>query len=1039
MSNEFKFVKVEDFFKNSKDWIKLNKAQFSNYDENEKVLSLICENNSHESCAMIIQFPRKDTFRMRFNPSKVTSEEYSHQNTRSIIGNSFDELIHTFPNFTTKYDYDTENNIVQITTFEEEDKPYMKMIITLTDFNLKVYKCNQNNEEILVLSTDDYGIRYDKFCSYNGIHEYSIVLPFVKPFTAKYIGFGETGGKKLYKNAKQLTYMNYDNMMYKQVYGRGALDDREPLYHNNPFFMEFYGTPTEDIVCGLFMDNASESFVDVGYSNSQRYMLGTLLGDLDCYFFLGQNAQEVMTAYLSFVGTARLKPRYVLGYHQGCYGYEKRDHLEKVVEDYRRYQIPIDGLHVDVDLQRNYETFTIDEERFPNPKEMFSKLKEKGIKCCTNITPIISNQNSNYETYKSGLEKGYFVTDERVLPCAPNEENYQDFDFGKESIRTIDDIVNQPNKNPIQKKAFNNIVNNYNSGKPYEGAVYYGGDRGVLGHYPDFARSEVRKWWGEQYNYLFEQGLEFVWQDMTSPAIMPYLGDMRSFPFKLLITDDFLKKYNYTEGNDPQDQQRTKSPAIKVWSLYPYNLHKATFMGLNDLPSRANKRNFIIGRGGFTGMHRYAGLWTGDNASTWDFLKINVAQVLALGISGEPITGEDTGGFMASRDGEQWVDPELFIRWMIVGSFLPWFRNHYIKKSSKLFQEPYKFQTVIDEVPPSERPMYNYVLKVTKYYIEQRYRLMQLFYDAMFENTFTGMPIVRPLFLNDWTDKAIFNDKIAFLNNEFFVGKDLLVAPILDKQCDENMQGRRDVYLPAGSNWYCFMGNKRPLLYPVEGGTTIFDYDAHISDDKNHIGFVCPVFVRAGAVIPTIELEQYVGEKNAKGEANPITINIYPGAHGQYTMYLDDGVSRSSAPTSNENYGVSHSSAPIYNKSQDIDPMAKGEYREVLIKHNYIDVKHREININRTYDNYTPKYEDFFFVAILHDEGELNEHYTQPLKRVTIGDKEISIITEGNIDQRSASLWNSDENKWYFNENINISFIKVFDNNKNFKINIEYM
>ncbi len=1020
-----KFIKVEDFFNSSKFWSKLDNANSPTYDENQKVLSLIFKTNSDENCAMVIHFPKKDTFRLRFNPCKITPEEYSKQNTRSIVNDSFDELIKNFNDFKTKYDYDTKNNVVQVITFEE-DKAYMKLVITLNNFHMEVFKYNQNNEEILVSSTDDYGVRYNKISSYNGIDEYSIVYSFVKPFTAKYIGFGETGGKTLCKNAKQITYMNYDNMMYKQIYGRGALDDREPLYHNNPFFMEFYGEPAEDSVSGIFIDNASESFVDVGYSNSERYMIGTLLGDLDFYFFLGNNAEEVMSSYVSFVGTARLKPRYILGYHQGCYGYEKRSDLEEVVEDYRNYQIPIDGLHVDVDLQKNYETFTIDENKFPNPKEMFGKLRKQGIKCCTNITPIISNQDNNYATYKSGLEKGYFVTDNRVLPCASSEESYQDFNFGTEAIKTIDDIVNQKDKNPIQEKVFKNIVNNYNSGNPYEGAVYYGGDRGVIGHYPDFGRKEVREWWGEQYSYLFEQGLEFVWQDMTSPAIMPYLGDMRSFPFKLLITNDFLKKYDYadSEGNDTKDDQYQKSPAIKVWSLYPYNLHKATFHGLNNLPCRINKRNFIIGRGGFTGMHRFAGLWTGDNASTWDFLKINVAQVLALGISGEPITGEDTGGFMASRDGEQWVDPELFIRWMVVGSFLPWFRNHYIKKGSKLFQEPYKFQTVINKVSPSERPMYSYVLKVTKYYIEQRYRLMQVFYDAMFDNTSTGMAIVRPLFLNDWKDKALFNDKIDFLNNEFFLGKDLLVAPILDKQCDENMQGKRDVYLPSGNSWYCFMDNQRPLLSLIEGGTTIFDYDAHISDDDSHIGFICPTFVRAGAIIPTIELEQYVGEKNEKGQANPITINIYPSADGKYTMYLDDGVSRSSAP--------------ICDESQGGDPMAKGEYREVLIKHSYTDAKHREVNINRVYDNYTPKYEDFFFVAILYDEKELSEKGVSPVEKITINEKEISIITDGNIDKRSAALSGSNENKWYFNENINISFIKVFDNSKNLKINLQY-
>lgn len=1029
-TNGFKFVKVEEFFNQSKKWTKLTKVISPDYDDKLKVLSLNFENDTNDNCLVVIHFPSKDTFRFRFNPSKTNNEDYSNHNTRAIVMDSFDELIKNIPDFTLQYDFDKKTNTVQLTTFEKKDKPYMKMVIELDNFEMTVYKYNDINKEILVLSTDNYGTRFNKLCSYDGIDEYSIVQAFVKPFTAKYIGFGETGGKTLCKNGSQLTYMNYDNMKYEQIYKRGPLDDREALYHTNPFFMQFYGVPAEDIVCGLFIDNVSESFVDVGYSNAERYMIGSLLGDLDFYFFLGRNAEDVMSSYVSFVGTARLKPRYVLGYHQGCYGYECRQDLETVINDYRKYQIPIDGLHVDVDLQKNYRTFTIDEEKFPNPKEMFSNLRSQGIKCCTNITPIISNENQDltYGTYASGIANKYFVTDNRVLPCDDvKNDMYQDFNFGSETIKTIEEVVNKPDKNPIEEKAFNHILNNYNSGSPYEGAVYYGGDRGITGHYPDFGRKEVRRWWGEQYKYLFDQGLEFIWQDMTSPAIIPYLGDMRSFPFKLKVTNDFLKKYNYEDSDDNTDvKQYAKAPAIKVWSLYPFNLHKATFHGLNNLSSRENKRNFIIGRGGFTGMHRFAGLWTGDNASTWDFLKINVAQVLALGLSGEPITGEDTGGFMPARDDEKWVDPELFIRWMIVGSFLPWFRNHYIKKNNKLFQEPYMFQSVIDKVSEDEKPMYSYVLKVTKYFIELRYRLMQVFYDALFENTITGMPIVSPLFLKDWEDKALFNDKIDFLNNEFFLGKDILVAPILEKQSDGNMYGKRDVYLPLGSKWYNFMNNSQALSSPIEGGTTIFDFDARISDDEEHIPFICPVYVREGAIIPTIELEQYVGERNAKGQPNPITLNIYPGDCGEYTMYLDDGVSRSSAP--------------ICDESQGGDPDSKGEYREVNITHKYIGSTNREINITRIHDNYKPQYEDFYYVAILHNKDEIKGGNYLPLKKVTINENDASIIINGTIDQRVDEIKTATSNSWYFNENINISFIKVSDKDTdtNIKIELEY-
>lgn len=131
---------------------------------------------------------------------------------------------------------------------------------------------------------------------------------------------------------------------------------------------------------------------------------------------------------------------------------------------------------------------------------------------------------------------------------------------------------------------------------------------------------------------------------------------------------------------DTTEETKRKKTAIEIWSLYSYNLHKATYKGLNALPQRAGKRNFIIGRGSFAGMHRYAGLWTGDNASTWDFFRISVSQVLSSGLSGVSITGADVGGFMPQEDSvthakSRYCDPELLIRWYCAYFMLPWFRS----------------------------------------------------------------------------------------------------------------------------------------------------------------------------------------------------------------------------------------------------------------------------------------------------------------------------------------------------------------------------
>ena len=963
--------------------------------------------------SMLIQFPQKDTFRLRFNPGK-TAQDYPEENSPSVMLPTFKDLTRLLDrkeHFEIDVNVNEASNSIELVTKAANDNTNdnreMKVVVKYKPFSITVFKFAPH-EEYIVWQTAGTPIYYTP----NGNEDYAIIQAVKKPANAKYVGFGEQGGQSLSKNTAQVNYFNFDNMRYRQVYNRGPLDPREPLYHSEPFFYEFHGVPEYNSVNGIFIENTGQVLVDIGYSNSSRYKFGTRFGDLDFFFFIGDDPANILDSYTEIVGRPRLKPRYCLGYQQGCYGYERQDIVEWAVRKHREYQIPLDGMHIDVDIQKNYQTFTIDLDKFPDPAGMFQRLKEQGVKCSTNITPVISRLDPNYSTYAEAKEKGYFVVDKRYDPENPASKVYQLYGSGHEF---------SPN---------NGYVEGFNSGEPYIGGVYYGNDSngielGTSGHYADLGRQEVREWWGTQYKYLYSMGLEMVWQDMTTPAIRDYRGDMKGFPFRLLVTDDSLS------AADPK-----LTPAIKVWNLYSYNLHKATYQGLNhlhelngpkypNLIERKNKRNFIIGRGSFSGVHRYAGLWNGDNSSDWDFLKMNVSQVLSLGMCGLAINGQDIGGFEASEvDEGKWASPELLIRWTAAGAFLPWFRNHYVRKGRKEFQEPFMYVEWFNEYQggtlPEPQELYRMVLPICKHYIELRYRLLQLFYDAMFENSLNGMPISRPLFLNDPQDQALYNDKEAFLDNEFFVGKDLLIAPILDPQDAQTLvknAGLRDVYLPYGSDWYCFMDNALPLGDAVEGGTTIRDFDASLHLEGHHINFIVPMYVRSGAIIPTIELEQYVGQLNKEGKPNPITLNVYPGNSGEYTMFLDDGVSRSSAPKMEAGCGW--------------DDDANDEYRKTKITHSYTGEKTREIKVERVHDGYTPKFETYFFVAVLHEPSE-TAGPSGYLKSVKIAGQEVPQV------QVSDYLKASSENGWSYNDSIRMSLIKVLDDSPSITIVAEY-
>ena len=135
----------------------------------------------------------------------------------------------------------------------------------------------------------------------------------------------------------------------------------------------------------LFLDNPAQTYFNIGandYSNmDERYYFGALYGELHHYFFMADDTPALaLGQYVKLTGPAPMPPMYALGSHQGCYGYYDVGKLLNVAETYRKWQIPIDGLHIDVDFQNNYRTFTSSPLKFPNPTEMFALLRSLGFK-----------------------------------------------------------------------------------------------------------------------------------------------------------------------------------------------------------------------------------------------------------------------------------------------------------------------------------------------------------------------------------------------------------------------------------------------------------------------------------------------------------------------------------------------------------------------------------------------------------------------------------------------------------------------------------
>jgi alpha-glucosidase/alpha-D-xyloside xylohydrolase len=251
--------------------------------------------------------------------------------------------------------------------------------------------------------------------------------------------------------------------------------------------------------------------------------------------------------------------------------------------------------------------------------------------------------------------------------------------------------------------------------------------------------------------------------------------------------------------------------------------------------------------------------------STWETLKTHVSVAINTALTGIPYWGTDIGGFVPTKE----YTGELHVRWFQFGAFCPLFRAHGRTWHLRL---PWGWNTGelgISEVAnytggaanPDETELHNAAVEpICRKYLELRYRLMPYLYAAVHECCETGMPIMRALWLHYPDDAAA-----VVRGDEYLWGRDILVAPVTEKGATS-----RKLYLPRGE-WYDFWTEEkveggREMVRPVDLSTT-------------------PLYVRAGAIVPLGPIKQYTSENVAE----PLTLQIYPGADGSFLLYEDDG------------------------------------------------------------------------------------------------------------------------------------------------------
>jgi alpha-glucosidase len=323
-------------------------------------------------------------------------------------------------------------------------------------------------------------------------------------------------------------------------------------------------------------------------------------------------------------------------------------------------------------------------------------------------------------------------------------------------------------------------------GTNYDGKVWPGSC-----HFPDFTRARTRAWWSTLYKDFMATGIDGVWNDMNEPAVFDVPG--KTMP-------DNTPHQADAELGGP-------GPHAAFHNIYGMQMVRASREGIQA--ANPQKRPFILTRANFLGGHRYAATWTGDNVSDWTHLRWSISMILNLGLSGQPLAGPDIGGFAEN------ATPELFARWMGIGSLLPFSRAHSMKSS--VDHEPWSFGEEC--------------LNTCRLALERRYRLLPYLYTLAFEASTTGLPMARPLFFADPADPTL-----RGVDDQFLLGDDLLVR--CNVQPGTPVADHRP--LPPGT-WL-----------PFEPATS-----AHGKVDLN----LPMLYVRAGAIIPLGPSVQFSDEK----------------------------------------------------------------------------------------------------------------------------------------------------------------------------------
>lgn len=565
----------------------------------------------------------------------------------------------------------------------------------------------------------------------------------------------------------------------------------------------FYMSMDKDgTAMGFYLLNSNAMDINVNPTPALTFI--TIGGIIDFYVYLGPSPSDVVSQHLQVVGQPQMPQYFTLGFHLCRWGYFTSEQLSNVIKRNRAIDLPYDVQWTDIDAMSQRLDWTYDKQNFSSLPQVVKDLHDHDQYYVNIIDPAISNK-PGYYPYESGLQQNVFIK-------------------------------------PL------------NESKPLIGVVWPG-----TTVFPDFTNPNASTWWLEQAKNFYDQiPYDGIWIDMNEPS---------SF------VDGSINGCAGDRYDDPPYVPKVIGGALSSKTVCPsaqqhlsnhYNLHNlyghfeaiATYTALRSIIK--NKRPFILTRSSFAGTGQYAAHWSGDNRATWEDMYYSIPNMLSFNMFGIAQVGSDICGFSGD------TNEELCVRWMQLGSFYPFMRNHNDDVSKD--QDPAAFSKVAQEI--------------IKKALITRYTLLPYFYYLFYRSNQFGETVVRPVFFE-------FNNDLRTheIDRQFMLGASLLISPVLEPSIQHV-----NAYFP-NDTWYNFFNGQK---IDLSLGSFI-KLEAPITDINVHI--------RGGYVVPY----QHPGVTTSQSRKNPfgLLVALKQNRTEKYaigSLYWDDGESLSSIDNQMFNY-----------------------------------------------------------------------------------------------------------------------------------------